>query len=70
MFSTAKTRMMMLQYAEERKYDDMLSHLDTILKCDRQMNRQADRIAVSLSLAIKTEIKVHVHHPARSLSLT
>jgi len=46
-FSVGKTRIIRLPYAEES-----ISRFDTMPECDRQTDRQTDRIVVSVSRVI------------------
>jgi len=49
MFNTVETRMIRL-YRVLKKYDDLLSRLDTIRERDRRTDGQTNRIAISISL--------------------
>jgi len=61
MFSTRKTRMIVLPYVE-KKYDAMLNGFDTISKCDRQTERTAISI-LHVSTAIFYFFSYVSHEP-------
>ena len=48
MFDVCKTGMIGLPYGE-KNYDDMLSRFHTIPACHGRMDRQTDRIGISIS---------------------